>query len=1757
MRFVLTLAFLLPSIAAAQSLPEARFERSSGLDFIGRDLAQIFDVSIEGCAERCLAEAACEGFTFNAKKSACFPKAEITGSTPFEGAISALKIAPSEAAIAQARARANAAGFLTEGDIYSAREQAKGLSEALTFEDISAEWARFAYQNLRDLADNARVQSAVSAAINAYLRAETEDEAGAALALLAQGWQAQERGNASIAPLRLAEKLTGGYAEARAAAEAKFGFRMIEHRVDADGESPQICAIFSEPLAAARVDYATYVKTEAQAAVEAAGAELCVSGLSHGARAELVLRRGLPSASGEKLAEETRLNAYIRDRAAAVRFAGRGYVLAREKDAGLPVETVNTKALDLALLRISDRNIVAAMREDYFAQQSSYWGIEALKESYAETVWSGQAEVGSELNRAVTTRLPIQEITGPLGAGIYALTAAIPNSDVYETPPAIQWFVVSDLGMTSFSGVDGLTVALRRLSDADAVAGAEVVLLSRANSVLARAKTDRDGVVRFPPEVAGGKGAAAPALVSAVEGADMAFLSLSDPEFDLSDRGVEGLPPAPAMDLFLATDRGAYRAGETVNATAILRDGAGMALADVPLTAVLMRPDGVEYSRALAQAAGAGGAVLALPVAADAPRGTWRLDVYADPKAEPLASERLLVEDFLPERIDFTPTLPEGVLRQSTLPPLDLTARYLFGAKGAGLAVEGEVRLDLAREIKGLEGYRFGREEAPFEALRITLQTAPTDAEGRAQALLALPEFEEPLPLSAEFVARVSEGSGRPVERRVTRVLMPDAPVLGVKPLFADVVPAGEEARFHLRAFAPDLSGVSMPVAWEVNRIETQYQWYALDGNWNWEPVVHRVRVAKGESALAADGVEIAVPAADGRYELTVTETGKPLGAAVTMGFDAGWYLAEGAIDTPDRLTVALDKPSYQQGDKARLKITAPEAGVALVSVLTNRVVALKSVPVARGDTEVVLKVGADWGTGAYVTATYLRPMAEPVETRAPLRALGLAYAKIDPAERLLNARFETPQTAAPRSALPVALKVEGGVKGETVYATIAAIDLGILNLTAYQTPDPAHHFFGQRRLGVGLRDLYGRLIDGQYGAQGLLRSGGDAQNGMAMKAPPPTEDLMAYFSGPLEVSSDGYVQTEVPLPAFNGTVRLIAMVWSQSGLGRAQHDVEVADPIVLTATAPRFLAPNDRAELRLDLHHRSGPAGEISLAVKAEGLSLAAPQKLTLEPQGSAALTLDLTAASAPQIATLEIALTTPEGKILTKDLTIPIRLNDPATARQSRLDLAAGETFTLDQAAFDGLQGGETTLTAGPLARYNAATLMAALEGYPYGCTEQITSKAMPLLYLSSLAEALGTTPPEALPEKINGAIRDVLLNQDSEGSFGLWAASGGDFWLDAYVSDFLSRARKEGYAVPDTAFKAAMDNLQNRVNYAADFDAASNGGGRALAYALMVLAREGAAAMGDLRYYADEKAADFATPLAAAQLGAALASYGDQPRADALFAQAARQITLKDDGTLREDYGSPTRDALGTLTLARAAGSTAIDLEALGAELAPRLTNPLSTQEAMWALMAAHSEIDQPSALSLNGAPLAKPVLRLTAKDAQSPNAVKNESAAPVTLTVTTVGVPEVPEAQMSGYKLTRSYFDLEGNPVDVAHVAQGTRLVVVLDVQPFEAGGGRLMVADPLPAGFEIDNPNLLRAGDVAALDWLQTSGDALHSEFREDRFLTAIDASGSPIRLAYMIRAISKGSFRHPSASVEDMYRPMMRAQTEAGRVVVE
>ncbi|MEQ6203094.1 alpha-2-macroglobulin family protein [Sulfitobacter sp. HNIBRBA2951] len=1787
------MAQLVPA-SAQQALPDHRYVYEVDVDFYGADLGPLFEVPRSACARACDAQTACVGFTFNTLKNACFPKSDVTRSEFFEGAQSARKIVTPAQARSQAQARLAQATFVTESDLTAAHKlvqtnadtnlslsvplsdmlaafdtaiargdtvaAARWMGTSIAVTDRGDLWALMAWLGLRPDNPTARKLSrqlrrdAVPAALNAYLRAGTPDAQVDALDLLARALEANRRGRDMIVPLRLAAEIEPR-AELQAALEkaiGKYGFRITDNRVDNNAARPRICAEFSEPLIQSGADYAPFVRlSDPTLAVEADGRSLCIDGVTHGNRYTATFRSGLPAQSGEVLHKDVTLTLYVRDRDPSARFVGRAHVLPRGGDAALPIETVNTDEVTLKLRRISDRNLLRAMQDSYFGKPFGKYEEDQFARTIAQDVWRGTGEVQNTLNTAMTTRLPLAEALEGQAPGIFALTAGIKGADPYDTPATTQWFILTDLGLSTMSGVDGLHVNVRGLGDAQGRSGVTLSLISQANAVLGEVVTDAQGRAKFPAGLTRGTGTDRPALLMASDASgDAAFLSLRDPAFDLSDRGVEGRAPAPAVDTFLTTDRGAYRVGEVIFATVLARDAEGKAIADLPLTARLSRPDGAEYTRKQSMDSVAGGHVFDIRIGADAPRGAWRLDILADDAQTPLATQTILVEDFLPDRIEFDLTLADSPVART---PLRVDARYLFGAPASDLVVEGEVRLHATRSLEAHPGYLFGRHDARFDARTAYLTPQRTNTHGSVELALNIPALAEPpsQPLQITATARIAEGSGRPVERRLTRALPPSASMIGIKKGFDGVLSEGAEAAFTLISTRGE-----MPVRYSFNRVETQYQWYRAGGSWAWEPITRRIRTAQAEVTLDTTPTALSFPTEWGRYELLVEQLEAPY-AVSSVILSSGWYGGTGAVETPDYLALSLDRETYDVGDTAQLRIIAPQAGVAMISVLSNRVIEERSINVAQGETVIPLDVTDQWGSSAYVTASLIRPM-DAQAGLSPARSLGIVHAAVAPAEKKLEVVLDiAPTLDGQAGKVDVGVRVTGIAAGDTAYVTLAAVDVGILNLTDFQPPDPAAHYFGQRRLGVGLRDVYGRLIDGMTGAIGRTRSGGDAAASAQIQSAPPTEALMAFFSGPVRLDAQGRVVIEMERPAFNGTIRLMAVAWTDAAVGNATRDITARDPVVITASAPRLLAPQDTSRLLVELTHTSGAAGEMALEIFADAQIAvgSVPAAVNLSENATLRLPIDLTAREVGD-AEITVQLTTPDGVQLRSKLQLPVRINDPVTSITRQLTLAAGETFTFDADVLSGLRAGtaSATLSSGPMARLNVPSLLRQLDRYPYGCTEQVTSAALPLLYLGDLARGAGIGSPQQIDKKVAQAIAQVLSRQASNGAFGLWRARSGALWLDAYVTDFLWQAQAQGHTVPPRALASAMDNLRNRVNFAPDFDK----GGEDIAYALLVLARSGAAQMGDLRYYSDTKATAFATPTAAAQLGAALAAYGDPARADRMFGRARDLLTTSPDRTAwRDDFGSALRDRAAVLTLAAEARSDVIDLGALAQSL--RATGrSFSTQEAANIALAAYALEDagDVTALEVDGAAVTGTMVQHLSDSAPAQHVIRNNGTSATDLTLTTYGVPQSKtEAGGYGYALTRQHFTMDGAQIS-GPVAAGTRLITVLEVRPFEAMGARLMIDDPLPAGFEIDNPNLLDSASVKGLEWIKQP-PTQNTEYRSDRFLAAVDHTTSePFQLAYVVRAVSPGEYHHPAAIVTDMYRPEYRANTAATRLTV-
>ncbi len=905
-----------------------------------------------------------------------------------------------------------------------------------------------------------------------------------------------------------------------------------------------------------------------------------------------------------------------------------------------------------------------------------------------------------------------------------------------------------------------------------------------------------------------------------------------------------------------------------------------------------------------------------------------------------------------------------------------------------------------------------------------------------------------------------------------------------------------------------------------------------------------------------------------GRYRLEVS-TGERDGPVTSIGFDAGWY-TEATADTPDMLEVALDKPEYAPGDSMTVAVTARTAGKVTLNVIGERLLTTVTQDVKPGTARLRVPVGKDWGTGAYVVATLRRPLDASAQ-RMPGRAIGVQWFSVNRKARTLAVNMAVPQLARPGSALRIPVKIGGLAAGEEARIVVAAVDVGILNLTNYKPPAPDDYYLGQRRLAADLRDLYGQLIDGMQGTRGQIRSGGDIA-AAELQGSPPAQKPLALYSGVVTVKPDGTAEIVFDIPDFAGTARVMAVAWSRDKVGRANADVTIRDPVVVTATLPRFLLNGDRGTMHLDIDNVEGQAGDYRVEVQerrrqrhrqcraADGAAQRQAAQRRLGAADGAGCRHRQRHGARQRAGRLRARTQLrARGASRRRRSSRAARCRPWRAARASRCRTTCSPTSCREPAACRCRSACRPRSTRRRCWRRSTAIRSAAPSRSPAARCRCSMSTISPAPRISRSMTAVD--------QRIRESIDRLLSRQGSNGSFGLWSAGGDDVWLDAYVTDFLTRARERNFAVPDIALPAraraaAQFRRQRRRPRPKD-------GGRNLAYALYVLARNGAAPVGDLRYFVDTKLDDFATTdrQGAARRGARHARRQGRAPSASTRRRCARWRRSRRSNTAASTTARCCATAPRWSRSRRKAARRAPPSPARSSASRPRAASrPTPRRRRMrgWCWPPARWPRTRPDvALDVAGETTsgrAQPALRCRAS-CSSRCGSPTPARAPLQAVVTVNGAPLVPEpAAERGFKIERLYFTLDGKPADPAKARQNDRFAVVLRITEPQPQFGRVIVADYLPAGLRDRQSAAGVVGrDRHAAPGSRMAPEPVNSEFRDDRFSAAFDRkSGDPsvFTVAYVVRAVSPGRYVHPQAFVEDMYRPDRFGRTATGTVEV-
>ena len=1131
-----------------------------------------------------------------------------------------------------------------------------------------------------------------------------------------------------------------------------------------------------------------------------------------------------------------------------------------------------------------------------------------------------------------------------------------------------------------------------------------------------------------------------------------------------------------------------------------------------------------------------------MTLSAGATAGTWRVEVKADPALPPIGAAEFRVDAFVPDRmaVDLGPVL--GPLVPGRPYALPVAARFLYGAPGAGLTGQAQMRLVIdPAPFPALAGYRVGLENEVFAPDAKDLPVPDTDAQGHATLAVALQRAPDTThPLKASVTVGINDPSGHAALAGTEIPVRPAGPLIGIRPAFTDgAVDAGAEAAFDLVAVGPD--GARVAAAAKLRLVRERPDWR----------LVMRGSLARYETVWRDEPLEttaIAIPADApfhvakkldfGRYRIEALEDGGM--AATSVRFRAGW-VASDSPDVPDQVDVSADRNAYVPGERARIHIAPPFAGQATLLVLSDRVHAVRNLAVPDGGTDVEVPVQADWGPGAYVAVHVFRAAAD---ARArPGRAIGLAWVGVDPAARTLPVAFEAADKYARRARATIRLRTAPGA-----YLSLAAVDEGILRLTGFPAPDPARHFLGRRRLGLDIRDDWGRLIAPPDGPATALRQGGDEGSFALPDIPQRTVTLFVPL---VQAGADGVAEIPLDLPDFNGQIRLMAVVWSGAKVGAAAVDTLVRDPLVAEPLLPRFLAPGDAARLAVLLQNLDLPEGEAVAAVSVDGpLAVQGEARLaaTLAP-GTRALTLTTLTATGTGRGVVRLDVTGPGGFQVRRETAITVRPARGATTVVAGEELAPGAATRLAPPGENFVAGSWRALASfGGAVRYDPAGLVRALDRFPLNCLEQVTSRGLPL--------ALLPDGPLAGPDRagrLQQAVGSVLDHQRFDGGFGLWSATAeAEPWLSAYATEFLWRAGAAGAAIPDQA----LADAQKFIAGAAD----ESGDGAeylaAQAYRLYVLALAGQGRPGAARVLA-ERIDTLPTPLARAQLGAALALAHDAPRADAAFAAA---LAAPGRRWWAFDYGTALRDQAAIALLLKESGLPGDRLAALlaampGADLSP---DSLSTQEQAWAAAAAAvlGRDGRPARIALDGTE--QPPAPVLSVALTGPATARNLDDRAVWRTLSVTGIPAAPlPASRSQMRIARQFSALDGGPLDLDHLKQNTVFVLLLEGRAEDGQPHRAMVQHGLPAGWEI--AGRMGGGEVPGMAWLGRLSETEAQPGADDRYaaVVALTPEQPAFRLAVRVRAVTPGTFELPGAEVADMYRPGVFARQSAGRITVQ
>lgn len=1342
----------------------------------------------------------------------------------------------------------------------------------------------------------------------------------------------------------------------------------------------------------------------------------------------------------------------------------------------------------------------------------------------------------------------------------------------------------SNLGMiVKRNSLNKLWIAVNNILDTKPVAKAQVTIYNFQLQPIGKGETNGEGLVEITPK-------GVPFIAVAEADKQKAYVRVVDGEEQSVSRfDVGGKDIQKGLKGFIYGERGVWRPGDTLHISFMLEDREKRIPNKHPVALEIYNPRGQFYTKMISTQGTNGFYTFAVPTQADDPTGLWNAYVKVGGTA---FHKSLRIETIKPNRLKITLALPTILQASSKDVYAPLTSSWLTGATASRLKAKVEMSLSKVNtQFKNYGQYLFNNPATDFTTVRADVFNGVLDAEGRAGVNIQLPVATgAPGMLNATLTTRVFEPGGDASIYSQTVPFSPFTSYVGIN-LNQPKGKYIETDKDHVFDIVT-VNDQGQP----VNRSNLEYKIYRISWSWWWENGEESFGTYINNSSItpvASGNLQTTGGKASFKFRINYPDWGRYLvyvkdresGHATGGTVYIDWPDWRGRSNKTDpsgikMLAFSLDKDSYEIGETATAIIPAAAGGRALVSLENGSTVLQQQwLEVSdQGDTKLTFKITPEMAPNVYLHISLLQPHAQTVND-LPIRMYGIAPVFVTNRQTILQPQIKMPEVLRPETDFNVTVSEKSG---KPMTYTLAIVDDGLLDLTNFKTPDPWNEFYAREALGIRTWDMYDDVLGASGGRySSLFSTGGDASlkpaDAKANRFKP-----VVKFIGPFYLAKGKQQTHTLKLPMYVGSVRAMVVAGQDGAYGNAEKTAFVRTPLMLLSTLPRVLSTQEEITVPVNVFAMENQVKNVTVSLEASGAGVQITgnrqQSLTFDQPGDQLAYFTLKTGSKTGKATIHLTASG-NGQQTKETIEIEVRNPNPVVTLRNSQWIEAGQEAELSYTlAGSSSANNQVQLEVSRIPSVDISRRFDFLYNYQHHCTEQLTSKALPLLFVSQF-KAVDEQEAEKIKTNVQEAIRQIYARQLPNGGFVYWPGNAvADEWITSYTGMFLTLAQEKGYAVhPNVLNKWKRFQRAAAQNWRMPQEASNWQIWQSelqQAFRLYTLALAGAPEYGAMNRMKEQPGLSIQAKW---RLAAAYALTGKMKPAGELVYNA--ETTVIPYSSMNLIYGSSDRDEamiLETLILMKRDRDALQQAKKVSQNLAQE--NWFSTQSTAFALMAMGRLAEQLSGTldftwSWNGKqqPAVKSAKAVFEKEiATSPKSgtvsVKNQGkgALSVDLITRTQLLNDTLPAIADNIRLDVKYTDMAGSPISVEDIRQGTDFMSAVTLSNISGTSdySNLALTHIIPSGWEIYNERMIvpeaSSSNSNEANTPESSADKYtYKDIRDDRVLTYFDLRrGESKTFTVRLQATYAGNFILPAIQCEAMYDAAVQARTKAGRTTV-